>query len=165
MLHNGNEAVGTDSRVNLYSDSILSSSPEFLNLEVLLEPLEEQFYLPTIFVEVGNLQSSQFLRIGQEHELTALVLIEESYKPKMLRIAFQAAIDGQLYLCIGQYPLGQPTSSLDAPVLQIGLSPDNKERLRTMYAIEFLEIVVATVEDVVSTCLNGDFLHRLGVMH
>ena len=34
-----------------------------------------------------------------------------------------------------------------------------------MYAIEFLEVVVATVEDVVSTCLNGDFLHRLGIMN
>ena len=41
MLHNGNEAVGTDGRVNLYSDSVFSSAPEFLDFEVLLEPLEE----------------------------------------------------------------------------------------------------------------------------
>ena len=96
MLHNGNEAVGTDGRVNLYSDSILSCSPEFFNLEVLLEPLEEQFYLPTVLVEVSNLQSSQFHCVSQEHELTTLLLIEESYKPKMLWIAFLTAIDGQL---------------------------------------------------------------------
>ena len=36
--------------------------------------------------------------------------------------------------------------------------------VRTMYAIEFLEVVIATVEDVVSACLYGDFLHRLGIM-
>ena len=36
MLYNRNQAVGTDGRVNLYSDSVLGSSPEFLNLEVLL---------------------------------------------------------------------------------------------------------------------------------
>ena len=41
MLHNGNEAVGADGRVNLYSDSILSSAPEFLDFEVLFEPLKE----------------------------------------------------------------------------------------------------------------------------
>ena len=41
MLNNGNETVGTDGRVNLYSDSILSSAPELLDLEVQLEPLEE----------------------------------------------------------------------------------------------------------------------------
>ena len=126
MLHNGNEAVGTDGSVNLYSDSILSCTPEFLDFEVLLEPLEEQFYLPTVLVEVGNLQSSQFHRICQEHELTALLLIEESYKPKMLWIAFLTAIDGQLYLCISQYSFGQSASPLDALVLQIGLSLTTK---------------------------------------
>ena len=83
----------------------------------------------------------------------------------MLWIAFLTAIDGQFYLSISQYPLGHSAFPVDALVLQIGLSPDNKERLRTMYAIEFLEVVVATVKDVVSTCLNGDFLHRLGVMN
>ena len=85
MLHNGNEAVGTDGRVNLYSDSVLGSSPKLLDLEVLLEPLEEQLYLPTVLVEVGNLQSSQFHCVSQEHELTTLLLIEESYESKMLR--------------------------------------------------------------------------------
>ena len=85
MLHNGNEAVGTDGRVNLYSDSVLGSAPESLNLEVLLEPLEEQLYLPTVLVEVSNLQSSQFHCVSQEHELTTLLLIEESYESKMLR--------------------------------------------------------------------------------
>ena len=55
MLNNSNEAVGANGRVNLYSDSVLSSAPEFLDFEVLLEPLEEQLYLPAILVEVGNL--------------------------------------------------------------------------------------------------------------
>ena len=127
MLYNGNEAVGADDRVNLYPDSILSSAPELLDFEVLLEPLEEQFYLPAILVEVGNQQSSQFHCVGQEHELTALPLIEESYKPEKFRIAFMTAIYGQLYLCISQYSHGQSVSPLDALVLQIGLSPDNKE--------------------------------------
>jgi hypothetical protein len=127
MLHNGNEAVGADGRVNLYSDSVLSCAPELLDLKVLLEPLEEQFYLPTIFVEVGNLQCGQFHCIRQEHELAALLLIEESYKPKMFWIAFLTAIDGQLYLSISEYSLGQSASPLNALVLQIGLSPDNKE--------------------------------------
>ena len=137
MLHNGNEAVGTDSRVNLYSESILSCTPEFLDFEVLLEPLEEQLNLPTILVEVGNLQCCEFHCVSQEHELPTLLLIEESYKPKMLWIAFQTAIDGQFYLCISQYSLGHSASPVDAFVLQIGLSLDDKERLRTMYAIEF----------------------------
>ena len=41
MLHDGNETVGTDSRIDLYSDGVLGSTPEFLDFEMLLEPLEE----------------------------------------------------------------------------------------------------------------------------
>ena len=36
MLHDGNQAIGADGRVNLYPDGILGGAPEFLNLEVLL---------------------------------------------------------------------------------------------------------------------------------
>ena len=41
MLHDGYETVGTNSRVDLYSDSVLGSSPKLFDLEVLFEPLEE----------------------------------------------------------------------------------------------------------------------------
>ena len=51
MLRNGNETVGTDGSTDLYSDSILSCTPEVLDVEVLLELLEEQLYLPTVLVE------------------------------------------------------------------------------------------------------------------
>ena len=106
MLHNGYEAIGTNSRVNLYSDSVLSSSPELLDLEVLLEPLEEQLYLPTVLIEVGNLLCSQLHCISKEHELTALLLIIESYQPQMLRISFLTAINGLFNLSISEYSLG-----------------------------------------------------------
>ena len=74
VLDNYYKAVGCDGCTDLYSDSVLSSSPEFLNLEVLLEPLEE-LYLPAVLVEVGDLQCGQFHDIGQEHEFSVLLLI------------------------------------------------------------------------------------------
>ena len=106
MLHNGNQTVGADGRINLYSDSVLSSAPEFLDFKVLLEPLEEQLYLPTVLIEVGNLQCGQFCCIGQEHELTALLLVIESHEPQMLRIAFLTAIDGRSISASVSIPLG-----------------------------------------------------------
>ena len=134
MLHDGYETVGTNSRVDLYSDSVLSSSPELLDFEVLLEPLKEQFYLPTVLIEVGNLLCSQFHGVGQEHELTALLLIIEPNESQMLRIAFLTTIDGQFYLRVCEYSLGQSASPLDALVLKIRLGSDNEERLRTIIA-------------------------------
>ena len=60
----------------------------------------------------------------------------------MLWIAFLTAINGQFYLSIGLDVLGQPPSPFDTLVLQVGLGSYNKERLRTMYTVEFLEVVV-----------------------
>ena len=54
VLDNGNEAVGNDSDMNLYAHCILRFSPESFDLEMLLDPLEEQLHLPPIFVEQGN---------------------------------------------------------------------------------------------------------------
>lgn len=41
LLDNRNKAVGDDGAVDLYSDSVLRWTPKFLDLEVLIEPLEE----------------------------------------------------------------------------------------------------------------------------
>ena len=106
MLHDSNETVGTYGRINLYSDSVLGSTPEFLDFEMLLEPLEEKLYLPTVLIEVCNLMGCQFRGVGQEHKLTALLLIIESHQSEVFWIAFLTAINGQFYLSVGQDVLG-----------------------------------------------------------
>ena len=105
MLDNSHEAVCGDGCTDLYPDCILGSAPELLDFEVLLEPLEEQFYLPSVLVEVGYLLGRQVHRIGQEHELSVLFFIIESDEAQMFWIVLAALIDSQLNLCIGEYVL------------------------------------------------------------
>lgn len=54
VLDNGNEAVANDGDMYLYAHCILRFSPESFDLEMLLDPLEEQLHLPPILVEQGN---------------------------------------------------------------------------------------------------------------
>lgn len=54
MLNDGNEAVGDDGNMNLNTYRILGLSPKSLNLEMLLDPLEEQLHLPSISIKKGN---------------------------------------------------------------------------------------------------------------
>lgn len=117
MLDNRYKTVGSNSSTNLYSDSVLRSAPELFYLEVLLEPLEEQLYLPSVLVEVGHLLGSQVHRIGQEHELSVLLFVIVSDETQVLRIVLAALIDRQFYLCIGEYVLWQTAFPLDTPVL------------------------------------------------
>ena len=150
MLNDGNQAIGTDGSIDLDSYGVFGGAPELLDLEVLLEPFEEQLYLPTVFVKFRDLQRGQFHGIGQEHKLAALFLVIEPNESQMLRIAFLAAVDCQRFFCIIQYSFRHPALPPDTLVLQVRLGPDNEERLRTVYTIELLEVVVTTVEDVVS---------------
>ena len=148
MLDNSHKAVDSDGCTDLYLDSVLGSPPEFLNLEVLLEPLEEQLHLPSVLVKVSYLQGCQVHRIGQEQELSALLLIVESYKTQMFGIVLATLIGGQLNICICEYVFRQMPFPFDAFILQIGLGSDNEEGLHSQYAVKLLKVIVDSVEDV-----------------
>ena len=65
MLDDGNEAVSDDGDVYLDADGVLGLTPESLDLEMLLDPLE-QLHLPPIFIKEGNV-------LGLEHEVVRVV--------------------------------------------------------------------------------------------
>ena len=65
VLDDGNEAVGDDGDMYLDADGVLGLTPESLDLEMLLDPLE-QLHLPPIFIKEGNV-------LGLEHEVVRVV--------------------------------------------------------------------------------------------
>ena len=64
MLDNRHKAVGCDGSTDLNSNGIPRSTPELLDLKMLFQPLEEKFNLPSVLVEVGNLQGRKVECIG-----------------------------------------------------------------------------------------------------
>ena len=164
MLDNCHKAIGCNGCTDLYPDSVLRSTPELFDFEVLLEPLEKQLYLPSVLVEVGYLLGCKVHRIGQEHELPFLLFVIVSDETQVFWIVLAALIDRQFNLCIREYILWQTAFPPDTPVLQIVLGSDNEEGLHPLYAVKFLKVVVASVKDVVSICLIGNFLHSLGII-
>ena len=84
MLHDGNQTIGNDGCTDLNPDGILCSAPEFLDLQMLLQPLEEELNLPPVLVEIGNLKRGQMESVGEERELTSLLLIIELDQPELL---------------------------------------------------------------------------------
>ena len=55
VLYDSDKAIGANGRVDQYPDGIFCCAPEFVDLEILLEPLEKQFYLPSVLIKVGDL--------------------------------------------------------------------------------------------------------------
>lgn len=54
VFNNCDETVRDDSDMYLYSDSILRFSPKGFDTQMLLNPFEKQFNLPSVAVKMGN---------------------------------------------------------------------------------------------------------------
>ena len=86
MLHDGNQTIGNDGCTDLNPNGILCFAPEFLDFQMLLQPLEEELNLLSVPVEIGNLKRGQMEGIGEERELTSLLLIIELDQPELLLV-------------------------------------------------------------------------------
>lgn len=82
MMDNSHKAICYDSDSNLDADGILRSVPKLLNLEMLLQPFEEEFHQLSFLVQFCNFKGCEMLGIGEESELTFFFLIIVSYKSK-----------------------------------------------------------------------------------
>lgn len=67
LLDDGNQHVSRHGAPNLRLDGILPVAQELLDSQVLLDPFEEQFDLPTVLVECGDGQRGQDKVVGQEY--------------------------------------------------------------------------------------------------
>lgn len=51
VFNDSDEAIGDDGHMNLYADGILRFTPECLDSEVLFDPFEEEFHLPSVSIQ------------------------------------------------------------------------------------------------------------------
>ena len=67
FLHHDNDKVRTDSDADLRLDGVGRLSPERGDLEMPLEPLEEQLNVPAVLVEIGDRLWVSVEIVGQEN--------------------------------------------------------------------------------------------------
>ena len=63
-----NQNIGRYGAPDLRLDGVLAVAQKLLDAKVLLDPLEEQFDLPTILVKRSDCQRGQNKIVGQEYE-------------------------------------------------------------------------------------------------
>ena len=71
MLNDCNEAVCNDCNVYLYPDCDFGFSSKSFNLKMLLNPFEENFYLPSVPIQEGNILACKIkvVRVVSERSL------------------------------------------------------------------------------------------------
>ena len=166
FLDNGHHAIGGYCRVNLDADCVLGLTPELFYLQVLLDPLEEEFYLPAVFVEVCYSYRLDTQCVGEEYELSVGFFVQIDDPADSVGIFLPGLHSVHMAYGIREYsgafpePLF-PTLRLEVVVL---LASDDKEGIRALYVVKTLEVIVTSVEDVERVLLVGYDIHGLRVM-
>ena len=167
VLDNGNEAVGDDGHVYLYSDCIFRFSPETLDLEVLLDPFEEELHLPPIFIEQGNVLCAEVevVRVVDEASMKPWRIIDNSSDNTgiLLLILLLGEANGLVFehvVCSIENTL-----AIDNLVSWLALLSDDKECPEYMDSVESGEVKVSSVKHIARQRLVCEPVHRVDIMH
>ena len=167
VLDNGNEAVGDDGHVYLYSDCIFRLSPETLDLEVLLDPFEEELHLPPIFIEQGNVLCAEVevVRVVDEASMKPWRIIDNSSDNTgiLLLILLLGEANGLVFehvVCSIENTL-----AIDNLVCRFALLPDDKESSKRIDSVESGEVKVSSVKHIARQRLVCEPVHRVDIMH
>ena len=167
MLDDGNEAVCDDGNVNLYADCILGLSPESFDLEVLLDPFEKQFHLPSIFIEQGDVlrTEKEVVRVVYETAMQLRSIIDNpSDSSRILLLVFLLreadALVFEHIVCPFEYAF--PVNNL---VSRSPFLSDDEERSENIDSIESGEVKVASVKHIACQRLVREPVHGVDIMH
>jgi len=92
MLNNSDKAIGCNRRVNLDSDCIFGYTPERLYLQMLLNPLKEQFHLPSVFVKQRNIFRTDSKVVSKISEGSFMFHRVISDTPEQCRVFFSCFV-------------------------------------------------------------------------
>ena len=137
LLDDASQHVSRYGAPNLRLDGILTVALELLDSQVLLDPFEEKFDLPTVFVECCNCQRRQDKVVGQEYEYLATLDIFESNVPQVLGVMLGGAKPVEQDRLIANNPGrlidGCRINSVD---IHTGFGAGHEESARLMLSIE-----------------------------
>jgi len=86
--------IGYDGSPNVDFNGIFGESPKILDDDVLLNPLEENLYIPTVTIKIGDFQCADFKVIGYEINNGIIVRVIYSYESHILRIELAGLVSG-----------------------------------------------------------------------
>ena len=131
---------------------------------MLLQPLEEQFDLPPVVIQLCHFQRADVQGIGKEDELPAGFGVEVYDSPYLFRILAHGQLSVHVSDGIGEYAGWQPALPPHRPEVVVLPASDHEVCPDTVYGEEPSEVIVGTVEDVERVLLVRDDIHRFCIV-
>ena len=167
VLDDGNETVCDDCNVNLYADRILGLSPESFDLEVLLDPFEEQLHLPSIFIEKSDVLGCkiEIVRVVNKAPLEFRGIVDNPSDDSGILLLI--LLLGKAYALVFEDVVSpiKYAFSIDNLIGRFTLLPDDEESPEHVDAIESGEVKIASVKHIARQRLVCEPVHRVDIMH
>ena len=167
VLNDSDETVCDDGNMDLDTYSIVTLSPERLDLKVLLNPLEEQLDLPPIFIKERDVFGSQteVVRVVSERALQVWGIVDDTPDVAwvLLLVLLLCKDDG----LVTQHIVFSVKNifAIDNFIVWTFLLSDDEEGSRHSNLIKSGEVKVASVKDIACQRLVGEPVHRIDIMH
>lgn len=166
MLDDGNEAVGDDGDMYLYADSVLRLSPEPLDLEVLLDPLEEKFHLPPIFIKEGNVLCTEIevVRVVDETAVQLFYVVDNpSESARVLsHVLLLCKADALVFEHI--VSTVKHVLAIDNLVCRLPLLPEYEESTECVNCVETGKVEISPVKHIAGQRFVSEPVHGVDVM-
>ena len=167
MLNDSHHAICGDGGVYLDSDSSLCRTPKGFDLKMLLNPLKEEFYAPTIFIEKSDLRGWYLHVVGQVDKCLVLVSRIVCDAAKNSRIFLFGEVIRKSYNLVREYAICamHGVAFANDLILKITSLPYYKIGFNLIDMIESLQVKVSSVKHVVSSLFIRDLVHRALVVY
>ena len=166
VLDNGDKTVCNNRNINLYSHSVFGRSPEGKHPKMLLDPPKEEFHLPALLVQQGDILCLEREVVSQECERPLKVWSVVNYPPQFGGILLLGLIARQAYRLVKKHVVlaFQQVLSFNHLVVESGLLSDDIERVDEVDLEQPRKVKVSLVEDVERKRLVRDVIHRIHIM-
>ena len=150
---------------DLRLDSVGRRAEKALDMEILLDPLEEQFHLPPAFVKQGNAHGRQgkVVRQVDEEPLRLGVEIADTTQPvwiSLLAVEYLQAND-----LIGAHASGEIHFLRQQPhILEGALGASDEESAQILKSMQALEIQITAVHDIKRSGFYGNQIQGIDVV-
>src|ERR1019366_10147338 len=166
LLDDCYQDIDADGDPDLRPHSVLGSVVEAFDAQVLLDPLEKQFHLPSATVQGANGQRRQRKLVGQEHQVLAgfgIAIADAAQVARVVLGGIEAVESNALVAdesCVAIY-----RRRVYAPCIQVSLGARDEETSRLIQRIEPLEVQVTPIHDVEGAGLDEQQVQYIDVVH
>lgn len=167
MFNNCDKAICRNSRVYLDSDCIFGYSSKRFYVQVLLNPFEEQLYLPSVFIKQGNMLSLGCKAISKVRKSSLVFCRVVNNTSKKARIFLYRLLSCKPYSLIIKDIVRFFKQIFSVYDFILKLSPLSYYKVRTnkIDGKESCKVKITSAKDIVCIRFVRDLVHRIHIMN